>query len=144
MLENISYLDDQSSFRRSKEKYHTSPVTTGRFYFEREFPLYSSASCLSLQIQPRNTFVERCFICSYTGTHRTEGTTYMSAQVPFPHLQDMALASESLPRYCNCLWRWAALPTKGRWEVGTEAFPASCWQTISLSNWPIFYRIISP
>lgn len=27
---------------------------------------------------------------------------------------------------------------------GVGPFPASCWQTIYPSNWPIFYRIISP
>lgn len=120
------------------------PSQQADFILKENCHLYCSTSCLSLQIQPRNTFVGHCFICSYKGTHVTERTTYKFAKVPFPHLQDMALASESLPRYCNCLRRWAVLPTKGRWGLGTEAFPASCWQTISLSNWPIFYRIISP
>lgn len=116
------------------------------FITKENYLLYCSTSCLPLQIQPRKTFAGHCFICSYRKTHRTEGTTYMFAQVPFPHRQDMALASESLPRYrqwLRCLWRWAGLPTRGKWGVGTEASPASCWQTISLSNWPIFDRIIS-
>lgn len=51
-----------------------------------------------------------------------------------PHLQCLPSASENLPRDCNCLWMWAVPATKGRRGVGAEAFPASCWQTIYLSN----------
>lgn len=135
-LENTSYLDLLSEVVWKNTILHLSQQAD--FILKENSHSFCSTSCLSLQIQPRKTSV------LHLQLHRTEGTTYTFAQVPFPHLQDVPLAPESLPRYCNCLWRRAVLPTKGRWGVGREAFPASSWQTISLSNWPIFYRIISP
>lgn len=84
MLENISYLDDPSSFRRGKKNAVLKLSQLADFILKVNSQLYCSTLRLSLQIQPRNTFVGHCFICSYTGTHRTEGTTYKFAQVPFP------------------------------------------------------------
>lgn len=87
------------------------------FVLKQNSHLYCSISFLSLQKQPRNT-TGHCLICSYAGTHRTEVTTHKFAQVPFPHLQDMALASEGLTRYCNCYGGRKCFPQKDgeEWE----------------------------
>lgn len=141
MLENISYLDDQSSFR-SKEKYRTSPSRIGRFYSERELPLVLFSSMSFLLIQLMNAFVGHCFPCSYAGTLNRKN-----------HIQVLSGAISPSAGHCSGMWKLTKvlqLPTevgsashKRKVRSGSRGF-AFCWQTISLSNWPIFCRIISP
>lgn len=66
MSENISYLDDQSSLRSSKENIILHLSQKADIILKENSNLYCSTSFLSLQTQPRNTFVGHCFICSYT------------------------------------------------------------------------------
>lgn len=111
----LNCVDDQSSFRKGKMPIPHLPQKED-FILKENSHLYCSTSHLSLQIQLRNTSVAYCFVWSYTGPHRTEGTTLKFAQLPFRHLQDLALASESLPRYCN-------LPT----EVSSAPHSRQVW-----------------
>ena len=140
MSENISYLDDQW---RSKEKRHTSPFTTGRFYFKRELPLvlfnftsftpdptqeHLCWTLLHLQLY-RNAQDKRDHIYVYSGAicpsaGHGSGTWKLTKVLQLPMEVGSAAHKRKLRR-------------------GKRAFPASCWQTISVRDWPIFYRIIS-